>query len=503
MQKVLLINPSYAINTTPYAVLRQEPPVGLLSLASYLFERGYECDIVNTAFEEIDWEKIKKGHYILAGFTVFVGDFLKNARILAAKIKKVNPKLPVCFGGVMASLFPEQILRQFKADFIVRYEGEYTLTELLQYLLGSGSLEKIRGLSYRDGQRIINNPPRFLEENLDNFPPVRWEMLGKKCNERQVPYYFRIMTSKGCPYSCGFCYNHSVDEEIKRESPPWRYRTADHVITEIEDIHRLTKSRVFTFGDDNFLLKKERVSRIMNYLRKNNFYIEQCIGHLNNITDDVIEMMGGSVQTVVYAIESASPKMVNLLNKHIDLKKVPEVNRKLFNKGITTIHNFIIGLVEERDKDLRLNVELMLRLKEVNPYVRSLCYLFMPLPMTPLNTYIESKLGFKASFDLCDYEDASFDSGDPAGRKFRPWLNKERYNFLHNYSKVFNDVFQTNSISLSRSTLNLLKSERKLREMFKGIENVRKPKQFYRPYVLDRVLRNEKVDLLNDLKRYA
>lgn len=53
-RKILLINPSYKIYKTSHVVLRYEPPVDLLNLASYLFEKGYECEIVNTAFEKID-----------------------------------------------------------------------------------------------------------------------------------------------------------------------------------------------------------------------------------------------------------------------------------------------------------------------------------------------------------------------------------------------------------------------------------------------------------------
>jgi len=500
MKKILLITPSYKRLKTSNAVPRYNPPVGVLNLASFLLEKGYKCDIVDTALEEIDWDKIKKGDYFLVGITIFIGEFMKNAKEISAKMKEINSSLPICFGGVMASLFPERILKEYNVDFIARYEGEYTLFELAQFLEGKGSLKDIKGLSYKEGGIVVNNSPRFLENNLDNFPIPKWDLLGENCNQKQMPYYFRIMTSKGCPFSCSFCYHRSVDDEIKDKSPRWRCRTAGHVISEIEDIYRLTKTRVYSFGDDNFLVDKDRALKIFRYMKEHNFYVEQCIAHMNNLTDEVIGAMEGVVQTIIYAIESASPRLLKLVNKNLDLSKIPEVNKKLFDKGITTNHNFIVGLPTETDEDLRLNIEFMMRLKEVNPYVRCLTYLYFPLPFTSLNSYIENEMGLTLPNTLKDYEDASLDSGTEEGRKFRPWLNKERYDFLHSYCLVFDDVFQINNMGLSQRSLKLLNDDPKLKQMFRGIEKVSRPKVFYRPYILDRVLSNEKI-ILMDLKK--
>ena len=79
-------------------------------------------------------------------------------------------------------------------------------------------------------------------------------------------------------------------------------------------------------------------------------------------------------------------------------------------------------------------------------------------------------------------------------------MTKERYEFLHKYSLVFRDAFQVNNMELSKESLYFLNSDSKLRELFKGIEKVAKPKIFNRIYVLDRVLDKDHIDLPNDLK---
>lgn len=500
-KKVLLVIPSHKMTETPRGIIRYYSPVSLLNLASFLHDRRYECDIVNAGFEEIDWQKIKRGEYFLIGFSVIIGGFLKNARMLAIKAKEVNASVPICFGGIMSSIVPQQILEEYPAvDFIIRFEGEHTLFELCQYLSGIGSLSNINGLSYREDGRILHNPPRFLEHNLDNFPVPKWEILGKNCNKRQIPYLFNIFSSKGCPYRCSFCYKHSIDESIRAKSPAWRCRSAQHVISEIAHIHQLTESTVFTIGDDNFLVRRDRAQEILSYMRNNNFYIEEINTRMEHLNEEIIEAMSGVVQTVIYAIESASSKLQGLLNKNLNLKKIPDINKKLFNKGITTTHNFMIGLPTENDEDLRANVELAMCLKEINPYVRVDLYLYLPLPFTPLSNYIENEMNLPLPNNLSDYESANFDSSCKEGVRFRPWLAKERYEFLHKYSLVFRDAFQINNMELSKESLYFLNSDSKLRELFKGIEKVTKPKIFNRTYVLDRVLEKDHIDLANDLK---
>ncbi len=110
---------------------------------------------------------------------------------------------------------------------------------------------------------MVHNPPRRLEADLDRFPVPKWDLFGSDSNYRQVPYYFSIMTSKGCPFRCSFCYNRQVEESILADSPVWRFRSAAHVIAEIEHLHSLTGTRVFTIGDDNFLVNRERAMKIL------------------------------------------------------------------------------------------------------------------------------------------------------------------------------------------------------------------------------------------------
>lgn len=462
--RVLLVNPCYKVDKSiSKKVLRYEPPVGLLNLASYMDMKGYSCDILNTALDDFRVDK----DYLFVGFTVFIGEFMDIARRYSMGVD-----VPVVYGGVMPSLYPELFLKNCNVDFVVRGEGERTLFELAEYLNGDFKLEDIDGLSYWDNDGgVVHNKDRVDEQDLDVFPVPKWELFDGYVNREQVPYFFRIMGSKGCPFECSFCYN---------KDRRWRYRSAEHVIAEIDYINKLTGSVVFTFGDDNFLLKKDRAFRILDYLKRNSFFVEQLITHVSCLDDDMINRLSGVVKTVIYSIESASVVMQQILNKNIDLSRVLDVNKKLYDNGITTTHNFIIGLPGESIVDLRKNVELMLKLKDINPFVRGITYFCLPLPGTKLAD------GLKLPGEFEDFASMTF--GFDGGLKFRPWLSEEDFLLLRDYSLVFDDVFQIMNKVLSDESKDILKGSRVLCDVFDGIGSVNSPVTDDLPYILDEKL---------------
>jgi len=513
MNKILLINPGHDEEHYKYKrktfrlVQRDPPPVGILYIGTYLSENGFDIDIIDTRiesnYEELITTKIKENDYLFVGLTVIIGKILKNAKVVTNIIRKIKPDIPIVWGGIMASISPEDCIKQYGPDYIVRFEGEETTLELAKAIKNKTSVEKIQGISYKKNGKIIHNPPRIPKKNLDDYPIPKWELFGNKFNIKQVPYYFLLMSSKGCPFNCSFCYKHSIDEKVRNKLPPWRARSAQHIIKEIEYLNKKTGTRVFTFGDDNLLVNKKRATEIFNYFRKRDFYIEECIGHLNCVDDEITENMGGIVQTFIFSIEAASPRLQKYIDKEIDLDSIPGKVQKMYDNGIACTTSFIVGLPTETKEDLRKNVEMMLKLKEINPFMRGNIYLYFPLPKTKLFDSVEEIYNVKIPTDISKLEEANFwvkDTEDPIGKKFRPWIDKERFRFLVKYGLVFNDVFKVNNLRIDEDVKELLKYNKEIKEIFKGVENVNHPKTDYKPYVLDKVLNGQKIDLINGLK---
>ena len=515
MKNVLLINPGHDDSHEAYKhkshrlVHRDPPPIGILYVGTFLKRNGYEVDLIDTHTEE-DYKNviqnyINSNNYVYIGITVIIGKFLKNANELTSFIRTIDPKLPIVWGGIMASIMPDAILNEYKPDYIVRYEGEETSLELANALLYKNDIQNVKGISYILDEKIIHNDARIPKKNLDDYPIPKWELFGKGFNIQQVPYYYLIMSSRGCPFNCTFCYKHSIDYSLRKSMPSWRPRSAEHIIEELEYIHQNTGTTVFTFGDDNFFVNKKRALKVLDYFKNKKLYIEECIGHIGCIDDEIIDAMGGIVQTFIFSVETASQRLQKYINKKLNLNSVSTIVNKFYKLGIVSDISFICGLPTEEQKDLRANVEFMIELKKANPFARGNMYLYYPLPKTKLHDSIEDIYNIKLTDKTKDYENANFwvkSTNDPLGNKSRPWLTKENFTNLVLYGCAFNDAFQMCNLELEEETKTILGEHFVIREIFKGIESVNKPKKQYRPYVLDRVLNKEEIDLINDLQKY-
>lgn len=513
MRKVLLINPGHEDRYEPYkhssfrTIHRDPPPIGVLSVGTYLYENGYDVDIIDTHveehYEDLIRQHIEENDYLFVGFTVIIGRFIKNSRTITEFIRSIKPNVPIVWGGICASVFHDEMMLSYRPDYIVRYEGEEIALNLARALEGKMELKDVNGITYLDGEKLVINPAHNPTKNLDQYPVPKWELLGKHFNIEQVPYYYLIMSSRDCPYSCSFCYKHTVDVDVRNAMPNWRARSAEHVIEEVEYIHDKTGTTVFTFGDDNFFVNKQRVLDILDHFRKRGFYIEECIGHLSCINDTIIEAMGGIVQTFIFSVETASKRLhKQYIKKGLKIDDVPVKLEKLYKQGIVSPLSFIIGLPTETKADLKENIDFMRRMKDINPFVRGNAYLFLPLPRTHLYLQTQEIYGVNLDKDIREYEDANFwvrCVDDPWGKKFRPWLSDELFRFLVHYGIVFNDVFRMCNRELTEETVSLLETNKELGDMFGDVSGISKPNKDYNPYILDRVLRNEKIDLKKDL----
>jgi len=98
--------------------------------------------------------------------TVTVNNGLK----IACGLKALLPKVKIVFGGVHASVLPEDLLNNTFVDIVVRNEGEYTFLEVVQRLVSGEDLEDIKGTTLNINGEIINNPNRSRIIDLDSLP---------------------------------------------------------------------------------------------------------------------------------------------------------------------------------------------------------------------------------------------------------------------------------------------------------------------------------------------
>ena len=93
---------------------------------------------------------------------------------IAKKNKKILPHCRIVLGGIHPTIMWQQMMQHYSIiDYIIKGEGEITLSELVQ----NSSLPQIKGLVWRKSFQIINNPSQLLIQHLDQIPFPAWDLI--------------------------------------------------------------------------------------------------------------------------------------------------------------------------------------------------------------------------------------------------------------------------------------------------------------------------------------
>ena len=225
--------------------------LGVRYLASMLSEGGYEPEVVDFRDgKEKILTLIKKLKPLVVGFSVIFQYHLYEFQELINFLRKADVKSHFSAGGQYASLRYRDLFDYLPTiDSIVRFEGEYTFLELVNHIYNGTDWRKIKGLAFREDGKIIANPLRQPEPDLDKFPfPMRPPLSGYAFGKK----FATILAGRGCIHNCSFCNN---TEYIKQSLFPFkRTRKPEKVVEEIDFLFREKDCSVFLFEDDDFPL---------------------------------------------------------------------------------------------------------------------------------------------------------------------------------------------------------------------------------------------------------
>ena len=185
-------------------------PLELISVGSPLVRAGYRVHIIDQRVQP-DWRERLLAALaespVCVGVTSTTGPQLRNA-LEVSRLVKQHGGTPVVWGGIHATLLPEQTLEKAEIDFVVQGEGERTFEELVAALESGNGVQDIPGLWYKHSGRALHGAPRpfidlnedpFLEYGLVDVPKYTRTVFGVK--------RLSFSTSRGCSFPCAFCYS--------------------------------------------------------------------------------------------------------------------------------------------------------------------------------------------------------------------------------------------------------------------------------------------------------
>ena len=254
----------------------------------------------------------------------------------------------VIFGGIHATLYPEEALELGGAHSVVKGDGDIVWAQALADCR-NGTPQKI----YAGGQ---------IEAR--EFAPARWDLVP-----RNRYMWASVQTIRGCPKHCSFCSVWRTDGQKPRQ------RAADVVLEEIVQLRRLG-FRFIALADDNFypvtltdlnLAAQQKNAARLNELTAIRAERFELMSRLAQLPDDTIfftqitmeaaedpdfldAMKAARIKGALVGVESVTPAGLKDVYKDFNLAgdRLIERLRTFRRHGVHVLGSFIFGLPSDR-----------------------------------------------------------------------------------------------------------------------------------------------------------
>ncbi|MDY6864039.1 MAG: radical SAM protein, partial [Thermodesulfobacteriota bacterium] len=234
-------------------------PISIAYLAAFLREHGFNANVMNIG-ENTHFSAHFLHSYInefkpeLVGFSTYQRNILFVIGI-AHYIKSIDPGIKVVIGGPQATFLPSSALEpKGSIDFISRDEGEIALLNIASAIRDKRDNIIVPGSSCKCEDDLFYDGPHIDPyKDLDKYPSpyLQNDLIDFSSLEEAI-----LLTSRGCPYRCVFCYTPNA---FKRKV---RFHSIERVVGEIEWIYRKGVKK-FWFADPSFSINIERVDQLM------------------------------------------------------------------------------------------------------------------------------------------------------------------------------------------------------------------------------------------------
>jgi len=353
---VLLVNPQSTGVFSTFGI--NLPPMGLLYVAAALEQAGHRVVVRDLSLQG---ELLSASDLKGADVVGISSDSTRIEKAMTVARRAARAGLPVVMGGPHPQFMANEICGCGAVSYIVKGEGESVFPALLAALEKKEEPASVRGIIFREHGRIIetHDADRPDVESLP-WPARHLVDLHRYSGCVDEVLLTPIVTSRGCPGACHFCSSSSFFGR------GWRYRSAESVLLELDEIHNRYGFKAVAFLDDNFTLFPERVEKIADGiiergygLRLWNFSRVDTIVHNPEM---VRKLAQAGSRTVYLGIESDSADTLNSLGKNTTIADVEKAVCLLKENNIEVFGSYIIGNLDEGRADIEQTIELAIRL---------------------------------------------------------------------------------------------------------------------------------------------
>lgn len=291
------------------------PPLGLVTLASN-FPQDWRIEIIDEHVEDVSTDD----HPDLVVVEVYITSARRSYEIADSYRSK---GVHVVLGGLHTTSMPDEA--GLHADTMILGPAEEAWPRFIKDFVG-GKPDSI----YRSQTR-----------SLESLPALRRELI--KNHLYMVPN--SVITSRGCPHSCAFCYSTSFFEGGKS----YYSQPVDRVLAEVDGL----PGRHLFFLDDNLLGNERYAMSLFEGMKGMNRICQGAatVASLQNIR--LLEAMAeAGMRSLFVGFETLNQDSLRSQKKfHNDTDKYSETIKRLHDLGIMINASFVFGL-DNDDRDV-------------------------------------------------------------------------------------------------------------------------------------------------------
>jgi radical SAM superfamily enzyme YgiQ (UPF0313 family) len=383
--------------------------IGLRSILAYLSAHGYKAALVPffPGRHADVLEATRKFCPRLVGFSLIFQYTLDEFGQLIHYLRDNGVRAHFTSGGHFPSLRPEETLELLPGlDSIVRFEGELTLTELLDRLNQPNCWGSIQSLAFRDGTKVVLTPPRPLIEDLDSLPPIYRDEPRLAGNEVGMA---SILASRGCLFNCSFCsirqFYGSVPGALRRTRSP------EAVVDEMRMLFTENGIRLFIFQDDDFAARTPRqrkwLQAFLAALTKTGLANKvkwKISCRVDDLEPEILKtMLNHGLIAVYLGVESGSGLGLKTLNKHVSVEQNLAAIDLLKRHNVALAIGFMLFDPSSTVDTIRENLDFLKKVGEDGYFPINFCKL-LPYAGTPIEAKLRSEGRLKGTPSQPDYD---------------------------------------------------------------------------------------------------
>jgi radical SAM superfamily enzyme YgiQ (UPF0313 family) len=406
---MILLTHGYFLNEDlkEQQIMKPYVPLGILYISAYLEEKGIETKVFDSTFSsfgKLKEELLSTKPPIVALYTNLMTklNVLRIVSFIKSEAHLKNTK--VILGGPEIRHYSLEYLKH-GADLVVIGEGEETMFEIYSHFKQHGDLPgDCAGTALLDKNEIKTNPERTLVKDINVLPfPNRKKInLGlyldawKKHHGKSM---ISVSTMRGCPYTCKWCSRAVYGGTYRRRSPA-------KVAEELLHLKTTYNPDAIWFVDDVFTISHKWLTEFVAEVKSKNAAIPyEIITRADRLSEEVLDQLKESGCFRIWiGAESGSQKIIDAMDRRVDVEKVREMIILAKKKGIEAGTFIMLGYPGETKEDIRETIR-HLQVSQPDYYTITLAY---PIKGTPLYEEVSSTLSGGGEFGINTDRDLDF-----------------------------------------------------------------------------------------------